>query len=66
MQKNKKCPISRANIVHSDTITLYPNVSYKMAGAKGIEPLSTVLETAVLPLNQAPIHLKPLKKALKL
>ena len=33
MQKNKKCPISRANIVHSVTITFYPNVSYKIYGA---------------------------------
>ena len=31
----KKCPISRANIVHFDTFALYQNVSYKMvAGAR--------------------------------
>ena len=28
----------------------------KKAGAVGIEPTSTVLETAVLPLNYAPIY----------
>ena len=41
---------------------LYQKNSYKLAGVKGIEPLSTVLETAVLPLNQTPEILKPLKK----
>ena len=56
-QKLKKSPISRANIVHLETLALFQNVSYKMAGVKGIEPLSTVLETAVLPLNQTPIFL---------
>ena len=28
-----------------------------MAGAAGIEPTSTVLETVVLPLNHAPMNL---------
>lgn len=50
----KKCPISRTNIIHFETFALYQNVSYKMAGAEGIEPSSKVLETSVLPLNQAP------------
>ena len=35
----KKCPISRANIVHFDTLTLYQNVSYKMVGLAGLEPV---------------------------
>ena len=30
----KKSPISRANIVHFETLTLYQNVSYKMAMSK--------------------------------
>ena len=30
---------------------------YRMAGAAGIEPASTVLETDALPLNHAPIKL---------
>ena len=29
-QHNKKCPISRANIIHFETLALYQNVSYKM------------------------------------
>ena len=35
----KKCPISRANIVHFNTLTLYQNVSHKMVGMRGLEPL---------------------------
>lgn len=31
------------------------NLRKKITGAVGIEPTSTVLETAVLPLNYAPI-----------
>ena len=33
----------------------YARVIIKLAGAAGIEPASTVLETDALPLNQAPI-----------
>ena len=40
---------ARKDIVFSD----FPAI----AGAVGIEPTSTVLETAVLPLNYAPIEL---------
>ena len=32
----KKSPISRANIVHFETLALYQNVSYKMAGEERI------------------------------
>ena len=31
LTKNKKCPISRTNIVNFDTLSLYQNVSYKMS-----------------------------------
>ncbi len=50
----KKSPISRANIVHFETLALYQNVSYKMAGEERIELSITVLETAVIPLNYSP------------
>ena len=33
----------------------YARVIIRLAGAAGIEPASTVLETDALPLNQAPI-----------
>ena len=46
MKKQEK---ARKDIVFSDFSTI--------AGAVGIEPTSTVLETAVLPLNYAPIEL---------
>lgn len=46
MNKTRK---ARKDIVFSD----FPVA----AGAVGIEPTSTVLETAVLPLNYAPIEL---------
>ena len=46
MNKTRK---ARKDIVFSD----FPAT----AGAVGIEPTSTVLETAVLPLNYAPIEL---------
>src|SRR6185312_12939194 len=38
------------------TAWLYPNIvnSFYLAGAVGIEPTLTVLETAILPLNYAP------------
>ena len=36
--KIKKCPISRANIVHFETLALYQNVSYKMVPARGFGP----------------------------
>ena len=32
-------------------------INFRLAGAAGIEPTLTVLETAVLPLNYAPIKL---------
>ena len=32
-------------------------IKFRLAGAAGIEPTLTVLETAVLPLNYAPIKL---------
>ena len=32
----------------------FPDQLFLLAGAEGIEPSSTVLETAVLPLNHAP------------
>ena len=34
----KKCPISRANIIHFETLALYQNVSYKMVRLTGLEP----------------------------
>ena len=37
--KIKKCPISRANIVHFDTLGLYQNVNYKMGRLMGLEPM---------------------------
>ena len=37
--KIKKCSISRANIVHFETLTLYQNVSYKMVQLAGLEPV---------------------------
>ena len=46
MNKTEK---ARKDIVFSDFLTT--------TGAVGIEPTSTVLETAVLPLNYAPIEL---------
>ena len=50
----KKSPISRANITTFDTLSLYQNVSTNMAGAAGIEPAITVLETVAMPFNYAP------------
>ena len=38
MPKIKKCPISRANIVHFDIIALYQNVTHKVARLEGLEP----------------------------
>ena len=55
IHKNEKCPISRANIVNFDTLTLYQNVSYKMAEQQRFElwlrsPPLTVFKT--VPLNR--------------
>ncbi len=35
----KKCPISRANIFHFETLTLYQNVSTNMVGVRRLELL---------------------------
>ena len=50
----RKFPISRANTLHFDTLKLYQNVIYKMAGEERIELSRTVLETIILPLNYSP------------
>ena len=55
--KMKKCPISRANIIHFETLALYQNVSYKMAGVAGIEPAIMVLETIAIPFNYTPVRI---------
>lgn len=41
---------------HFATPAVIRTVKYIMAGAAGIEPTLTVLETAVLPLNYAPMN----------
>lgn len=39
---------------HFATIAILNFIGYYLAGAAGIEPTPTVLETVVLPLNYAP------------
>ena len=53
----KKCPISRANIVHFDTFALYQNVSYKMARKNEIDT-----NRAVVPPRQhtSALRMQPL------
>ena len=58
----KKSPISRANIVHFDTIALYQNVSYKMACLRGIEPLNLTSEISGLPLTYRHINITNCRK----
>jgi hypothetical protein len=40
----------------SGALTNFATIARQMAGVEGIEPSSTVLETAVLPLNYTPIN----------
>ena len=47
-------PTSRLSGVRSNRLS-YKSLLNKMAGAEGIEPSSTVLETAVIPFNYAPV-----------
>lgn len=53
----KKCPISRTNIFHFETIVLYQNVSYKMVRTERIElswEAHTPLKRARLPIPPRP------------
>ncbi len=45
----KKCPISRANIIHFETFVLYQNVSYKMHLENALNALKIRKRTPLMP-----------------
>ena len=57
-------PTSRLSGVRSNHLS-YKSI-IKLAGVEGIEPSSTVLETAVIPFNYTPTVSKIVKKKIKI